>query len=211
MLGWIDGGRLEDIKRTLTVTHRHGAYRDLLAPGLVTALLVGVWLAILQQFCGANNVTTYIQVIKLGRRKLMLIGTALMGGILFALAWAFALIARKEAALQDVTSIGRMVFVLVLAYIATFAFTLGPVTWVPLSEIYPNFIREKALSIASCALWTACFLVVLVTPTLLSLSPVFNFVLFGVMNVIGFFSVLKWLPETKGLSLERLDDLWSKR
>jgi sugar porter (SP) family MFS transporter len=235
----------DEIKRTLAVTHRHGAYRDLLAPGLFTALMVGVGLAVLQQFCGINNVTTYIQVIfekarieltdglfkgmfvglvffvftfvaigtvdKLGRRKLMLFGTALMAVILFVLAWAFRLIKQQELAHQDTSSAGLLVFILVLAYIATFAFTLGPVTWVLLAEIYPNFIREKALSIASCALWTACFLVVLATPALLNLSPVFNFVLFGSLNVIGFLFLLKWLPETKGRSLEEMEDLWKRR
>jgi len=99
----------------------------------------------------------------------------------------------------------------VLTYIATFAFTLGPVTWVLLSEMSPNFIREKALSIASCALWTSCFLVVLGTPALLSLSPVFNFVLFGSLNVFGFFFLFKWLPETKGRSLEEMEDLWKRQ
>jgi len=232
----------DEIKDTLTATHRQGTYRDLLAPGLLTALMVGVGLALLQQFCGANNVTTYVQVIfekagieltdglfkgmfvglvffvftfvaiftvdKLGRRKLMLSGTALMAVILFVLAWAFRQIAEKELAHQSTKSTGMLVFVMVLAYIATFAVTLGPVTWVLLAEIYPNFIREKALSIASCALWTACFLVVLATPALLNLSPVFNFVLFGFMNVIGFFFLLKWLPETKGRSLEEMEDLW---
>ncbi len=238
------GDQFEQIKKTLTATHRHGTYRNLMAPGLFTAFMVGIGLAALQQFCGINNVTTYIQVIfekarieltdglfkgmfvglvffvftfvaiatidKLGRRKLMLIGTAMMGVILFVLAWAFRLIAQKEQAHQDTKSAGLLVFVLVLAYIATFAFTLGPVTWVLLSEIYPNFIREKALSIASCALWTATFLVVLVTPYLLNLSPVFNFILFGSLNVVGFLMLLKWLPETKGRSLEEMDELWKK-
>lgn len=238
-------GQFGEIKRTLAENHRHGHYRDLLAPGLFTALMVGVGLAILQQFSGCNNVTTYIQVIfekakieltdglfkgmfvglvfffftflaiatidRLGRKKLMLIGTALMGVILFALAWAFSHIGQLELAHRDTVMAGRIVFVLVLAYIATFAFTLGPVTWVLLSEIYPNFIREKALSIASCTLWTATFLVVLVTPYLLNLSPVFNFILFGSMNVVGFFLVLKWLPETKGRSLEDMDSLWIKQ
>lgn len=234
----------EQIKVTLTVKHRHGAWRDLLSPGLFTALLVGIGLAVLQQFCGANNVTTYMQVIfekahieltdglfkgmfvglvffvftfgaiatidRLGRKKLMLIGTGLMAIILFAMAWAFRLLGRMELAGQDPSGAGLMVFVLVLAYIATFAFTLGPVVWVLLSEIYPNFIREKALSLASCALWTATFVVVLVTPALLNLSPVFNFVLFGAFNVVGFLAVLKWLPETKGRSLEEMEALWKK-
>ena len=232
-----------EIKQTL-VTHRHGAWRDLMGSGLFTALMVGIGLAVLQQFCGINNVTTYIQVIfekagieltdglfkgmfvglvffvftfvaiatvdRLGRRKLMLFGTAAMAVILFALAWAFRLITERELAHQSATSAGLLVFILVLAYIATFAFTLGPVVWVLLSEIYSNFIREKVLSIASCALWMATFLVVLITPFLLNLSPVFN-VLFGSLKVAGFFLLLKWLPETNGLPLEEMDALWARR
>ncbi|MCX6867487.1 MAG: MFS transporter [Verrucomicrobia bacterium] len=132
-------------------------------------------------------------------------------GGLFVLAWAFGLINQQELAHQDTSATGLLVFILILAYIATFAFTLGPVTWVLLSEIFPNFIREKALSIASCALWMACFIVVLITPALLNLSPVFNFILFGSLNVAGFIFVLKWLPETKGRSLEEIETLWMKR
>ena len=236
---------LAEIKQTLSATHSHCRYRDLLAPGLFTALMIGVGLAVLQQFCGANNVTTYVQVIfekaqiplgdglfkgmfvglvffvftfvaiatidRLGRRKLMLMGTSLMAIVLFGLAWAFNQISVLEAAKQDVTSTGRIVFILVLAYIATFAFTLGPVTWVLLAEIFPNFIREKALSIASCALWTATFVVVLITPFLLEFSATFNFILFALLNVIGFIAVWKWLPETNGLTLEEMDHLWIKK
>ena len=140
---------------------------------------------------------------------------AAMGGLMFGfdlgiITGVIPYIKQQELAHQDTHAAGLLVFILILAYIATFACTLGPVTWVLLSEIYPNFIREKALSIASCALWTACFLVVLVTPALLNASPVFNFVLFGALNVIGFFFMLKWLPETKGLSLEEVEDLWKK-
>ena len=232
----------EEIKCTLTATHRHGTFRDLFAPGLFMALMVGIGIAMLQQFCGINNVTTYIQVIfekaqieltdglfkgmfvglvffvftfvamgtidKIGRRMLMLIGTAGMALTLFVLAWAFQLLGQKDLAGQDTSATGKLVFVLILTYIATFAFTLGPVVWVLLSEIFPNFIREKALSIASCALWTATFVVVLITPALLNLSPIFNFMLFGAFNVVGFFCVLKWLPETKGRSLEEIEKMW---
>ncbi len=236
---------LKEIKDSLTENHRKGNYKDIFAPGLLTALMLGFGIAILQQFCGINNVTTYIQVIfekahleltdglfkgmfvglvfflftfiaimtvdKLGRKKLMLIGTALMAVFLFILAWAFNLITKLETSHQDTSSAGLLVFIFVLAYIATFAFTLGPVVWVLLSEIYPNFIREKALSLASAVLWIATFAVVLVTPYLLNLSPVFNFILFGTMNLIGFLFVWKWLPETKGKSLEEIEEIWKKK
>ena len=227
---------IRDIKNSLTqhITKK-GSYRDLLGVTVLPALLVGFGIAILQQFCGVNNVTQYVQVIfekaninlneglfkgmfvglvffvftflaillvdKIGRKILMLLGTALMAFFLFLLAWSF----------QSDSIDGRLVFFFVMGYIGTFAFTLGPVVWVLLSEIYPNYIREKALSLSSCMLWTATFIVVLVSPYLLDFSPTFNFLLFAVLNVIGFVFIWFYLPETKGRTLEEMEEIWMKK
>lgn len=226
---------MSDIKNSLSQNTKSGSYHDLLSTTVLPALLVGFGIAILQQFCGINNVTQYVQVIfekahinltdglfkgmfvglvfflftflaimlvdKIGRKILMLVGTALMAFFLFMLAWSF-----------NSTSIdGLLVFFFVMGYIATFAFTLGPVVWVLLSEIYPNYIREKALSLSSCMLWTATFVVVLVSPYLLDLSPMINFLLFAVLNVIGFIFVWFYLPETKGRTLEEMEQIWAKK
>ena len=226
---------MRDIKNSLAQhIAKSGSYRDLLGVAVLPALLVGFGIAILQQFCGINNVTQYVQVIfekahinlsdglfkgmfvglvffvftflaillvdKIGRKILMLVGTALMAFFLFMLAWSF----------QSESVDGRLVFFFVMGYIGTFAFTLGPVVWVLLSEIYPNYIREKALSLSSCMLWTATFVVVLVSPYLLDLSPVFNFLLFAVLNVIGFVFIWFYLPETKGRTLEDMEEIWEK-
>ena len=226
---------MRDIRNSLTQhIAKSGSYRDLLGVAVLPALLVGFGIAILQQFCGINNVTQYVQVIfekahinlsdglfkgmfvglvffvftflaillvdKIGRKILMLVGTALMAFFLFMLAWSF----------QSESVDGRLVFFFVMGYIGTFAFTLGPVVWVLLSEIYPNYIREKALSLSSCMLWTATFVVVLVSPYLLDLSPVFNFLLFAVLNVIGFVFIWYYLPETKGRTLEDMEEIWEK-
>ena len=224
---------MNDIKNSLSQhIAKKGSYRDLLSATILPALLVGFGIAILQQFCGANNVTQYVQVIfekahmnladglfkgmfvglvffvftflaillvdKIGRKILMLIGTALMAFFLFMLAWSF----------QSNSIDGRLVFFFVMGYIGTFAFTLGPVVWVLLSEIYPNYIREKALSLSSCMLWTATFVVVLVSPYLLDFSPTFNFLLFAFFNVIGFVFIWIYLPETKGRALEDIEQIW---
>ena len=226
---------MSDIKKSLHQNTKSGSYRDLLSATVLPALLVGFGIAILQQFCGINNVTQYVQVIfekahinltdglfkgmfvglvffvftflaivlvdKIGRKILMLVGTALMAFFLFMLAWSF----------QSTSINGLLVFFFVMGYIATFAFTLGPVVWVLLSEIYPNYIREKALSLSSCMLWTATFVVVLISPYLLDLSPMINFLLFAVLNVLGFMFVWFFLPETKGRTLEEMEQVWARK
>ncbi len=226
---------LREISGSLQSTSGQGSYRNLFKKAIFPVLFIGFGLAILQQFCGANNVTAYLQVIfekaninirdgllnaifvalvffvftllaivlvdRIGRKKLMLIGTSLMALFLFLLAWSFSS--------PEVN--GVAVFIFIMGYIATYAFTLAPVTWVLLSEIFPNYIRSKALSLSSCVLWLATFLVVLISPWLLQLSPVINFVIFGMLNVLGIFFVWRYVPETKGKSLEEIEDILLKK
>ncbi len=210
---------------------KQGTYRELFGKVILPTLLIGFGLAVLQQFSGANNVTAYMQVIfekanisikdgllnavfvglvffvftilaivlvdKMGRKKLMLVGTSFMALLLFLLAWSF----------NSSSVNGTLVFIFVMAYIAVYAFTLAPVTWVLLSEIFPNYIRSKALSLSSFVLWLATFLVVFISPFLLKLSPVINFIIFGTCNIIGFFFVWHYVPETKGKTLEELETM----
>lgn len=201
---------LADIQTATQPHQASGTWRDLLSKAILPVLLIGIGLAMLQQFCGANNITGYLQLIfekagigikdgllnavfvmlvflvftvlaialidRMGRRKLMLIGTFLMALSLLLLAWSFG-----SAQVN-----GRLVLAFVMIYIGTFAFTLGPVVWVLLSEIFPLYVRSRALSLCSGVLWLATFLVVLVSPSLLKLSPVINFLLFAVLNLVGF-------------------------
>ena len=127
----------------------------------------------------------------------MLIGTGLMAISLFLLALAF-----------NSQSSGVLVLILIMVYIATFAFTLGPVVWVLISEMYPPEIRGRAISLSSSVLWMATFLVILFSPYILEYGAVFNFILFGIMNIAGFFFCLYFLPETKGKTLEQMKILW---
>jgi MFS transporter, SP family, arabinose:H+ symporter len=197
-------------------------------------ILIGFGVAFLQQFCGINNVTPYMQKIflmagiqlkdgllnavfvqivfffstfiaiavvdRIGRKILMLIGTGLMGITLFFMALAF----------QSTSSSGVYILVLVMIYIGAFGFTLGPVVWVLISEMFPNEVRGRAIAFTSSALWMATFLVVLISPYLLNIGPVFNFVLFGILNIAGFFFCMKYLPETKGKTLEQMNEVWLK-
>jgi SP family sugar porter-like MFS transporter len=85
--------------------------------------------------------------------------------------------------------------------------SLGPVTWVVLSEIFPNKIRGLALSIATFALWAACFVLTYTFPLLNKLlNASGTFWLYGVICVFGFWFILKKLPETKGKTLEEIEN-----
>lgn len=225
-----------EIKNSVTIDSPRSnvALKVLFGKKFLPIILVGFVVAFLQQFCGINNITPYMQKIfimagiqlkdgllnavfvqivfflstfiaiavvdRIGRKILMLIGTGLMSLTLFLLALAF----------QSESSSGVYILILIMIYIGTFGFTLGPVVWVLISEMYPNEIRGRAIAFTSAALWLATFIVVLVSPYLLNISPVFNFVLFGILNIAGFFFCLKYLPETKGKTLEQMKDVWGK-
>jgi SP family arabinose:H+ symporter-like MFS transporter len=220
---------LDQIQKSLYQKGDSASYKQLFIQPILPILLTGFGIAIIQQFSGANNVTAYLQIIfekaninikegllnavfvglvffiftilsiylidRIGRKKLMIFGTFFMALFLFLLAWSFSN--------KDIN--GTIVFVFVMCFIGTYAFTLAPVTWVLLSEIFPNRIRGKALSLSSAVLWLSCFIVVLVSPYLLKLSPVINFIIFGGFNLSGMFFYLFFVPETKGKTLEEIE------
>jgi SP family sugar porter-like MFS transporter len=131
----------------------------------------------------------------LGRRKLMLFGFAGLS-ILFLIFGLFYQLHFK----------GIIMLVSVLTGIAIYAMTLAPTTWVVLSEIFPNKVRGVAMSIATLALWSGCFTLTYLFPVLNKLAgPSGTFWLFGVICVIGFLFIRKYLPETKGKTLEQIE------
>lgn len=158
---------------------------------------------------GAVNLTFTVVAIytvdKFGRKPLMMLGAAAM---------AISMIAIGTAAYLD--AIGGYLLVFMLLYIAAFALSLGPVTWVLLSEMFPNSVRAKALSIAVFAQWFANFLVSQTFPMMNAKTSYiyqefnggFPFWLYGAMAIFTVFFVYRWIPETKGKSLEQLEKLW---
>jgi SP family arabinose:H+ symporter-like MFS transporter len=101
--------------------------------------------------------------------------------------------------------------IMVVAVIACYSMSLAPVTWVVLSEIFPNSVRGTAMSIATFALWTACFVLTYTFPLLNKLLMASGtFWLYGVICLAGFFFILRRLPETKGKSLEEIEIEMSK-
>lgn len=221
---------LADIEHTLAKDNHKVAWSTLLQPQIKPIVIIGMVLAIFQQWCGINVIFNYAQEIfasagfdingtlksivatglinlvftvaalplvdKLGRRKLMLLGAS-------GLTIIYVLIAGAYAA----GIMGWPVLVLVLAAIAIYALTLAPVTWVLLSEIFPNRVRGLAMSLGTLALWVACFLLTYTFPLLnAGLGAAGSFLLYGVICAFGYLYILRHVPETKGVTLEALEE-----
>lgn len=202
--------------------------RELLDPKLRRVLVLGVVLAVFQQWCGINVIFNYAEEIfrqagydissvlrniawtgsvnlvftlvalgtvdRRGRRPLMLLGSGGLALLYAALAGCYA------AGFQ-----GWPMLLLVLAAIGCYAMSLAPVTWVVISEIFPNRIRSQAMSVAVAALWIACFLLTYTFPLLNArLGASGTFLLYAGICAAGFFFLLARLPETKGKTLERI-------
>ncbi|WP_088549296.1 sugar porter family MFS transporter [Paenibacillus aquistagni] len=223
-----------DIKESFK--EKQGSLRDLFKPGLRLALIVGVMLAVLQQVTGINAVMYYapeifkqagagtngalVQTImvgfinfiftilalwlidRVGRKALLLIGSSLMAVCLLIIGFAF----------QTGHTSGLLILISILVYVAAFAISLGPVVWVIMSEIFPNHIRGKATAIASMMLWLADYVVSQSFPPLLSSAgPAITFWIFGVLALFTFLFTWRVVPETKGKSLEQIEEMWSAK
>lgn len=219
-----------DVKSTLAAGETSQVrFADLLDRKMMRVLVLGVTLAVFQQWCGINVIFNYAEEIfrsagydigdvlkniawtgsvnmgftfvalgtvdRVGRRPLMLFGAAGLAMIYAAMGLCYA------KGIQ-----GLPVLLLVLAAIGCYAMSLAPVTWVVISEIFPNRIRGAAMSIAVMALWIACFLLTYTFPLLnAKLGSSGTFWLYAVICVVGFIFVFFKLPETKGKSLEQIE------
>ena len=211
-----------------TESARTSSWSDLLSPGLRRVVLIGVTLAVLQQWTGINTLFNYaaevyrsagygsndiflnivitgtinlvftilaiLLVDRVGRRGLMLFGCLGIG--LSHLACALAYRAHWG---------GPAVLILTLSAIACYALTLAPVTWVLISEIFPNRVRSYGVSAAVSALWIASFLLTYSFPVLnRSLGNAGIFFSYGVISLLGCVFVAIFVPETRGRSLEQI-------
>ena len=203
-------------------------------------IFVGILLSVFQQFVGINVVLYYagnifrnmgastdssllqtiivgivnlvftvvaiLSVDKFGRRPLMIIGALGMGVSMLALGFSFS--THNEG-------VGALIFMLL--YVAFFAMSWGPVTWVLLSEIFPNSIRG-AMSIAVAAQWVANWLVSFTFPILndsqwltKQFNHGFSYWIYAIMGFLAAFLIWKLVPETKGKTLEEMEKLWEKK
>jgi sugar porter (SP) family MFS transporter len=153
------------------------------------AVLVGV----------VNTLFTFIAIMnieKFGRRRLLLIGVV---GAFFSLAGIGFLFAIGS----------KYVIVPLLLYVASFAFSYGPIVWVIISEIFPTNIRGLAVSIGSFSLMVTGFLITLTNPMLFKIiMPSGTFFLYAALTMPAIWFIWKYVPETKGKSLEQIEKYW---
>jgi SP family xylose:H+ symportor-like MFS transporter len=206
------------------------SYKMVFEKAVRPAVVVGITLAVFQQFCGINVVFNYTstifesvganlnrqlletvsigvvnlvftllamwQVDKLGRRPLMLVGSLGLSIMYIVLA----------VALQNHFPAG-LVSIFVLLAISTYAISLAPVTWVLISEIFPNKIRGVASSVAIVSLWGAYFILVFTFPILAKKLGTYGpFYLYAGICFLGFLFVKARVKETKGQTLEELEE-----
>ncbi|MCH7557990.1 MAG: sugar porter family MFS transporter [Planctomycetes bacterium] len=222
--------RIRDIKKTLASEEIAKVnFRDLAEPKLRRIVMLGIFLAVLQQWCGINVIFNYAQEVfaaagygvsdilfnivitgvvnliftfvaiysvdRFGRRILMLIGASGLAGIYAILGAGYFF-----------KSTGVHMLILVVSAIGCYAMSLAPITWVVISEIFPNRIRGAAMSVAVFSLWLGCLALTLTFPYLKGwLGAHGAFWLYGVICVIGFVVIFFKLPETKGKSLEDIE------
>lgn len=142
---------------------------------------------------------------RFGRRPLMITGAIIMALSMLLLGFSFS---------GNHTGITALIFMLI--YIAGFSMSWGPVTWVLLSEIFPNSIRG-AMSIAVATLWIANLIVSWTFPILNDNQWLterfhhgFSYWIYGLMGILAAWFVYKFVPETKGKSLEEIEKIWKK-
>jgi MFS transporter, SP family, arabinose:H+ symporter len=220
---------LVEIKKTLENAGEKTDVKALFSPGLKPILILGVILAVFQQWCGINVIFNYAEEVftaagygvsdilfnivitgsvnlvftligmytvdRWGRKGLMLVGAGGLAGIYTIFGLLYYLHVQ-----------GWPLMMLVILAIACYGMSLAPVTWVILSEIFPNKVRGAAMSVATFSLWAACFILTYTFPLLNDwLKASGTFWVYGTICLVGFTYILYRLPETKGKTLESIE------
>ena len=225
-----------DVTRESMAGSDNGSWKDLLKPGILIAVLAGSAIAILGQFMGVNAVlyygpkifsqagfdnpmfstvlvglvnmvTTILAVFiidKVGRKQLIYWGVSGMIICLVAIGIYFA--AGPALGLGN----AFMLFFF-LAYVFCCAISISAVVFVLLSEMYPNSVRGRAMSIAGFALWIGTYLIGQLTPVLLGWSQAGTFFIFAVMCIPYMLIMWKVVPETTGKTLEEIEQYWNSK
>ena len=216
---------LEDIKSTVETSKM-----KLYSYGKAV-LIIGILLSVFQQFVGINvalyyaprifesmgaakdasmlqtiimglvnvvfTVVAILTVDKWGRKPLLILGSIGM---------AIGMIAISTLAFLDI--IGTTTLIFIIIYTASFMMSWGPICWVLISEIFPNKIRSQAVAIAVAAQWAANFFISSTYPPMMEFSNGGTYLFYGVMSILSALFVWKYVPETKGKTLEEMEGLW---
>ena len=99
----------------------------------------------------------------------------------------------------------------ILVFIAAFALALGPIVWLLSSEVFPAGIRGRAMSVAAFTVWVSCFAIAQAFPVLHdspAIGPATTFWIFAAVSLLGWLFTWRWVPETKGRTLEDIEASW---
>lgn len=231
-----------------SLAQKEGTWRELFSRGLRLPLAVGIALAILQQVTGINvfiyfgttifrnmsdatgvdagmlqqiiiggasllaTVAAVATVDHLGRKPLMIVGACGMGVSLLSM----GLMAQN---LSDPAAASGWMLLFIIVYIAAFGLSVGPVTWVILSEIFPTPVRGRALGLATFCLWMADYLVTQTFPIMdakdswfvREFNHAFPFYIYAAFCVVLVAVMWRLVPETKGKTLEEIEQSWARR
>ena len=228
-LSEVKGKRL-DTREVEESKKSEAGLKDLFQKKYGRVLLLGLVIAVFQQWCGTNVIFNYAQEIfvgagfdvdgmfinivitgianviftfvalytieRWGRRTLMLIGAGGLGLIYLTLGTCYFLEVK-----------GVMMVTLVVAAISVYAMTLGPVTWTLLAEIFPHRIRGIAMATCTFALWVGCCTLTFSFPSMnAALGSSGTFWIYSAICLCAFLFLWQRCPETKGKSLEQLED-----
>ena len=223
---------LKEIKAA--IAQEDGHFSELFSGYYFKPLLIAVLLMAFSQFCGINAIMYYSSKIfetagavknaaftssaviglinliftfvaiafvdKVGRRPLLLIGGAVQTTALVLVGWMFI---TKQS--------GMPLLLCIAVFTAAFAMAMGPISWILCSEIFPNKVRGRAMSIATFTIWSSCYIVAKTFPALNdspSIGPAITFFIFAAVSLLSFLFVLIYVPETKGRSLEEIEKSW---
>jgi sugar porter (SP) family MFS transporter len=223
---------LEEVNKSVEKVEEPGErlnFAHLFSKHLAPIMILGIVLAVFQQWCGINVIFNYAEEVfsaagygitstlfnivltgsvsliftvismflvdRWGRKALMLTGAGGLAMIYIVISISYYLQIK-----------GFLMLFYVVTAISIYCLTLAPITWVLLSEIFPNKIRGHAMSVATFALWFACTILTLTFPFLnKSLGTSGTFGVYSIICIMGFFYMWKKLPETKGKSLEQIE------
>ncbi len=220
---------MANIQATLNDVSEKVDFKELFKPKFRTVIIIGVVLAVFQQWCGINTVFNYAEEIFTAAGYGVsdtLFNIVITGSVnlIFTLVAMFTVDKWGRKKLMVLGSVGLAityillgsafyfqlkgiaVLTLVIVAIAIYAMSLAPIVWVILSEIFPNRIRGAAMALATFALWIACFILTYTFPLLnKGLGAAGTFWVYAGICLLGFVFILIKLPETKGKSLEEIE------
>ncbi|MBT1174454.1 sugar porter family MFS transporter [Bifidobacterium sp. LC6] len=227
--------RADDISASVRLeSEMSSEFHDLFRPGLRKALCIGIFLAVFNQLIGMNAISYYGPVMfsdlgfggdteflaaacvggvelvatvvgmylidTFGRKRLMEIGTGLM--CLFA--WCIAVAYAMDSSL--------LTLIFVMGFTASFAFSMGPIPWIVIPELFPTYLRGRATGLCVMCLLIANWIIAQFTPLMIDgWGGGISFAIFGALDLLGLFGIIVLVPETMGRTLEEIEHLWQPK